>query len=193
MRHPLERIDERRRGPAFGALIILTLLMMGVLTALTQSLRDRGKVRFLGREYGGIVGLELAGEADDARELIGSWEETDRAAAAASVGLDYPFILLYSSTLGLGCLMAGDRLRASGWPLAGAGRWLAWGQSVAGILDAVENVALLAMLIGAVASPWPRLAQVCAVPKFLLVAAGIVYGAAGLVARAAEWLTRPRP
>lgn len=58
---------------------------------------------------------------------------------------------------------------------------LAWAAWVGAALDAIENVALLDMIRGPVASPAPQIAATCAYVKFLLVYAGVLYAlAAGL-------------
>jgi hypothetical protein len=56
---------------------------------------------------------------------------------------------------------------------------LGYTQGAAGLLDAIENVALLRMLHGGVAQPWPRIARLCAIPKFAIVALGMLYVLAG--------------
>jgi hypothetical protein len=59
--------------------------------------------------------------------------------------------------------------------LAAIGLPLAWLQWFAGLLDAVENIALLNVLDGPVEQPWPRLAQLCALAKFALILLGLLY------------------
>ncbi len=58
---------------------------------------------------------------------------------------------------------------------------LSWGQLLAALLDAVENYALIRLLLGSTGKLWPDLARWCAVPKFLLVGAGLVYVIFGAV------------
>ena len=81
------------------------------------------------------------------------------------------------------CDGLGRALTSRGWPLAGEGAALAWGQWLAAWFDAVENIALIAMLFGAVVSPWPQVAYWCAVIKFALVFLGLVYAFYGGVVR----------
>jgi hypothetical protein len=57
------------------------------------------------------------------------------------------------------------------------GQWLAAG------FDAVENIALLVLLFGRLASPWPQVAWVCAVLKFSLIILGIAYILYALISR----------
>jgi hypothetical protein len=54
---------------------------------------------------------------------------------------------------------------------------LAWGPWLAALLGAVENVALLRMLRGAVEKLWPQIARRCAVSKFALVITGLLHSA----------------
>jgi hypothetical protein len=61
------------------------------------------------------------------------------------------------------------------------GMALAWGQAVAVLCDAIENIVLLKMLLSAAAEPWPAVARWCAVVKFALVLAGLVYALAGFI------------
>ena len=49
-------------------------------------------------------------------------------------------------------------------------------------LDAVENLALIQLLRGSTWEPWPALARACAIPKFAIVAAGLLYVAVGSLA-----------
>ena len=63
---------------------------------------------------------------------------------------------------------------------------LAWGQWLAALLDALENVALLRMLRGPETHPWPRVARWSAIPKFALVAAGALYAAVGACVHLAQ-------
>jgi hypothetical protein len=53
----------------------------------------------------------------------------------------------------------------------------------------VENYALIRVLLGSPSALWPAVARWCAIPKFLLVAAGLVYLLVGVVAALA---CRPR-
>ena len=131
----------------------------------------------------GIITYEFVGDVATAERVLDSWSPTVRARAAFSLGLDYLFLVLYSATIAVACLMTGDVLRSRRWPLAPLAPGFAGAQWVAAGADAVENAALLAMLLGAVADPWPRLAWICAALKFTLVAAGVLYSLVGLIAR----------
>jgi len=52
---------------------------------------------------------------------------------------------------------------------------LAWAQFLAAFLDAIENYALIRVLLGSTENIWPALARLCAGPKFLIVTLGLLY------------------
>ena len=164
MRYP---IPARWRGWLFWIMAGLTLIISRLM---------RGPLRTSVAPWG-IVSFELAGSPAKARTILASWDAQARQHALFSVRLDFLFIIAYSTLLSLACVWVAERLRARngssrlvriGWSLA----WLQW---LAGLFDAVENIALLRMLGGAVAQPWPRIAQVCAVIKFALLLGGAVF------------------
>lgn len=52
---------------------------------------------------------------------------------------------------------------------------LAWGSILAALLDALENYALIRVLLGSLNEIWPSIVKYCAGVKFFLVASGIIY------------------
>ena len=123
----------------------------------------------------GIVSFELAGSVEKTQAIIASWGLDAQLHAAFSLGLDYTFMLAYALTLSLACVWAGEVLARSAWPLAGLALPLAWGQWLAAVLDAVENLALWRSLSGPVQAPWPQIAYWCAGLKFMLILFGMIY------------------
>ena len=176
MRHPLEAIPVGRRRYVFLPLLALTLAVLAALGEIDKPLRTAAVPW-------GIISFEVAGDVARARAMIASWTGTAPLYAALSLGVDYLFMVAYSTTIALGCLWAAGVLGSGFGALA---RPLAWGQWVAAVLDAVENWALARMLLGDVADPWPQVAWWCAVPKFVLVYAGILYALAAAVVRLAR-------
>jgi hypothetical protein len=128
----------------------------------------------------GIVSFELAGTTAAAQRMVDSWTGTAPLWVAFSNGFDYLFMLLYSTTIALGCLWAAGRYGGRGSALERIGVPLAWAQWIAGGLDAIENVALTRMLVAGVADPWPGIAWWAAAPKFLIVLLGLAYVAGGV-------------
>jgi len=183
MRHPFEIIPTDRRTQIFLPLLVLTLLLMVAMNVIGEPL-------VTGAASNGIVSFELAGSVSKARQILDSWDEAARLHAAFSLGLDFLYLVAYSTTIGLACVLAAGVLRRRGWPLAGAGVPLAWGQWLAALLDVIENVALVSMLFGSVVEPWPQVARWCAIPKFVLILAGLLYALYGAVARIAAGFWR---
>lgn len=134
----------------------------------------------------GIVSLETAGSVERGRNIIQSWNKktTDeiplRSIALHSLIYDYIFILFYTFTLALVCLIAAgainenhEKLKHLGLVKLGVG--LARIQILTAALDAIENIALWRMLREATSTIWPVLAKWCAFTKFGLIAVSLIY------------------
>ncbi len=185
MHHPLQSIPPSRRKALFWGMLVATLLWMALMQVVSAPLITPDAPQ-------GIVSFELAGSLGKAKWILASWDAHARLYAAFGLGIDYIFMLLYSTTIGLACLWAGDVLHAMRWPLSGLGVGLAWGQWLAAALDALENVALAILLLQGLAHGWPELARLCAVLKFALIISGLVYAFGGLAAYLFQRLKRFR-
>jgi hypothetical protein len=133
----------------------------------------------------GIVSYEFAGDVGTAAQIIDSWDEIARIYAGFNLGLDYLYLLLYSTTIAMALLWLTADLayrRITGLVLL-----LAWVQWLAAVLDALENYALFTMLVSGPADPWPQVAWWSAAIKFSLVLAGLLVV---LVAGLVQLLTR---
>ena len=172
MHHPFERIPTSKRWQIFVPLLVLTLAVMAVLNVVDGPLKTGAAPR-------GIVSYELAGSVAGARAILDSWSSQARVYAGFSLGFDFLFMVLYSVTIAYACVWVSGGLQGFWRPLASAGLLLAWGQGVAALLDATENAALLVMLFGVPAVPWPQVARGCATVKFTLVFLGLVYAIVG--------------
>lgn len=174
MKHPLEKIPPEVRKKSFWLLLGLTLALMFVFNLTGAPLITPAAPL-------GVVSYELAGSSTQMQAILDSWDQRAKIAASFGLGLDYLFMVAYSTTVGLGCIWAGEMLRRQRWPLAGLGALLAWGLWLAAALDAVENLALTVIIFGTLVSPWPEIARWCALVKFGLLFAGLVYSFLGLV------------
>jgi hypothetical protein len=58
---------------------------------------------------------------------------------------------------------------------------LAWAQFLAALLDAIENLALIHLLLNSSRSWLPCLARGCAIVKFSIVGAGLIFILGGLL------------
>jgi hypothetical protein len=84
-------------------------------------------------------------------------------------------MVAYAASIALGCVWAARSLGIPGSGIYRLGILLAWSQGLAALADAVENIALITLLFGPVASPWPEIAWICAMIKFGLILLGLVY------------------
>ncbi|MBN1375303.1 MAG: hypothetical protein JXA01_04025 [Dehalococcoidia bacterium] len=168
MSHPLRSIPVGKKLPVFLGLLAATLVLLLVLT-------------LSGPFSPNIVDYELAGSAAKAAGIIGAWDATARIQAGFSLGLDFLYMLVYSTTIALACLWGATVLRSKGWRAIGI--LLAWGLWLAALLDAVENFALATMLFSNIAEPYPLVAKICALGKFGLILLGLAYCALAAVIR----------
>jgi hypothetical protein len=128
----------------------------------------------------GIISFELAGDGSSALAILDSWDQPAKLHAAFSLGLDFLFLIMYSTALSLGCIWASG-LSIS--PLTGLGTYLAWGQWIAALFDGLENTALFIIMVQSPASPWPQIARLAATVKFSMIALGLLYIAVRIVER----------
>ena len=174
MRHPLRNIPNERRKAIFIVLLVSTLLAMVVMYITGRPLFIDDIVPK------GIISYELAGTEENAQKILDSWDDLAKVYAGFNLGFDYLFIVLYSSTIALAIIWLVDLLAIEG-KLMGFALLLATGLSVAAFLDAIENVALFAMLVNGVSSPWPQVAFVTASIKFGLILMGLGFVIVGYI------------
>ena len=183
MRHPFQSIKASSRSRIFWFLLAAAVLLTVIMNWISQPLITPAA------PYG-IVSFELAGTAARSHLIIASWDKIARLYAAFGLGLDYLYMVVYSFTIGLGCILAAEALYRGKFPLGSFGALLAWGLWLAALLDALENIALAVQLLEQGSSPWPLVALVCASAKFSLIFLGLVYAFYGLAMHAAARLTR---
>jgi hypothetical protein len=165
---PFEWLSESGQKWAFVAWVVLTIVVMVSLQVLGGPLTTEAAPM-------GIISFELAGDISKSQSMVESWGQQGQVYAGLNLGLDYLFMVAYASAIGLGCVLVSRSWAKKVAFVASVGAVLSWGQWLAALLDAVENYALIRLLLGSADKLWPVLAQWCAVPKFLLVGAGLVY------------------
>jgi hypothetical protein len=175
MRVPFSNLTPQERKRLFWFFLASALVLMFLLNLAGAPLTTP-------QAPYGIVSYELAGSVAQAQAMLDSWDHTTQLRAAFSLGLDYLFMPAYAGAISLACLWAAAVLRQRAWPLVALGAPLAWGQWLAALLDAIENLGLTVILFGAPVSPWPELAFWCAALKFILIFIGLVYALLGLIA-----------
>jgi len=159
------RYGERR---ALIIIIVLTLLVMFCMRLLDSPLKTESAPQ-------GIVSFELAGDLSNSKMVINSWNSKARVYAGLSLGLDYLFLVLYTVSIGSCCIIIARRIVSSNKTIGFIGAGIAWAMLAAGLLDAAENFALIELLLGSEESYWPGIARWCAIPKFGIVALGLLY------------------
>ncbi len=135
----------------------------------------------------GIVAFEFAGSPDEAEKILDDWNEDGREAARDAIRIDYGFLVAYTVLLALAC--GSLALILDGWAwgwFESLGWWLAGLMPLAGLLDAVENTALLRVLdgyeSGSISGTATRLAAGAAAVKFAIAIAAGLYVLSALVA-----------
>ena len=152
----------------FVILLVVTLIILQIMIILNQPLKNEAAPL-------GILSFEFAGKISVAQEMIKSLNTKEQIYAGINLGFDYIFLLFYSLTIALGCILVTRHFSYPGRLLFNFGVLLAYAQVGAAILDSIENYALIKILLGAQREIFAVLAYWCAVPKFVIVAAGIGY------------------
>jgi hypothetical protein len=176
MKHPLMSAPFGNNKSIFWALFLFTLAVMYCLNLV-------GKPLITPAAPYGIISYELAGSVEKAQLIIDSWDQDTRLNAAFSLGFDYLFMVLYSTTMALACLWGGRVLQARNMPAYTIGFLLGWGLWLAAILDGIENIALSLSLFNMPVAPWPQVAQISALVKFLLIFLGFIFTFFTLIVR----------
>jgi hypothetical protein len=151
------------------------LLVISIVLSLTVFLFMRRTVATVQPRPGC---LQFAWTSTRASEILTEWNKAENGVmrlVRLNLALDFMLIVTYVIGIALACALAADAIGAARWPGAGMGGALVWAIIIAGLFDAVENVAQLRMLAGHTTQPWPALASVCASVKFLLVALASLY------------------
>ncbi len=167
-KHPYGWLSKTGQKRAFIALLILTLAVMAALRSFDTYLQTDAAPN-------GIVSYEFAGTLPAAQRMIKSWEDKGQIYAGLSLGIDYLFLIVYAGTIGLGCVLLGEKLSEKFVFGEIIGAALAWGLIIAALLDALENYALIKILLGSTNESWLTIAKFSAAPKFAIVGFGLIY------------------
>ena len=174
IRQPFSWLSHSARKRAFWIALGLTIAVMAGMSFAGAALNTSAAPA-------GIISFEFAGSIAVAREMMDSWGREGAVPAAVSLGIDYLFLVAYSIAIALGCVLIAGSVYGGAGIAATTGVVLAWAQFAAATLDAVENYALIRTLLGSTTDLWPAAARACAIPKFAIVGAGLLYLIVGLV------------
>ena len=122
----------------------------------------------------GIVSFELAKELEVSKNILNSWDTHAKTSAGMSMGLDFLFLIIYASFIAL--LM--HKLNESVWQNTKIYKLviiLMYGVFLAALFDAIENFALIKLLLGDLQQHWSSVAFYFASVKFALLIFGILF------------------
>jgi len=122
-----------------------------------------------------IIDLELAGSVLQAKTILDYWTNLGVIQwIYFNLGIDFLFIVTYTFFLFFACHTSALQLKSFSFFIH-LGLVIGWLQPIAGILDLVENYALIQVLSGSVDEIWPKLASWCSMPKFSIALSGLAY------------------
>jgi hypothetical protein len=150
--------------PVVGLCVLTTAWMGWLGTPLDHGLPGSG-----------ILALEFCWWGNTCPDLIASWSHPS--VALSGLYGDYVYMAVYAGTLGLTVVQARPYLPSA---FARLGEPLAWCALLAAVCDALENVALIRLVGGAVGFE-PAVAFVCASIKFALISLALGYSVGGAV------------
>ena len=123
----------------------------------------------------GIISFELANDLDKSIAIISSWDLNAKVNAGLSLGIDFLFLAVYAIFFATACyLIAQKFVHNKNW-IYKTGLLLAKLQFVAALFDAIENVALIKLLLGSSNDIFPSIAFYFASIKFTIIAIGFIY------------------
>ncbi|WP_347172786.1 hypothetical protein [Polaribacter uvawellassae] len=164
---PFKNITKRTEKKLTFSLFFLLILSAIVLRYFNAFL-DNASAPY------GIFSFELAGNLDKSVEIINSWSPLAKTYAGLSLGYDFLFLLIYTLFISLLIHKINQRLWI-GKPFYKIGELLIWSMFITAIFDAVENVALIKLLIGSYKEYWSSVAHAFAIGKFVLIGISILY------------------
>lgn len=159
--------------------IVITFLMSAILLMALRTLDAPLKTEAAPR---GIISFELANNYESSRLILSSWNAEAKLNAALSLGLDYLFLVVYAIFLSLTCIQVAKALKSDHSFFFMLAQVVAWSQFLAAVLDAVENMALIQLLLNSSRKWLPLVARWCAMVKFSIVGAGLIFILGGLLA-----------
>jgi hypothetical protein len=181
--HPFEKIPAQYRKRIYWTMFVFTLFMSITLTLLGSDLREYIDNNGQQVTPQGIASFELIRNAEEADRILHFWGTAGKISAAFNIGFDYLFIFAYANTIALGCVWIATVLRERKFKIfAMAGILFAWLQWLAGVLDCIENAAMMKILFHGPTDMLAQISRWCAIPKFTLALIfGFAYQIVGLL------------
>jgi len=164
---------EARKRLWFGSLAISAVTLLSIKVLDESLVNDAAPY--------GIVSFEFARSMARAQQILSSWDAVQKIRCALSLGIDYLFLVAYALFISIGCVYVANGLKRRLLILDRIGFSLGWVQIMAALLDAIENTALIQLLLGSRNEIYPRIAWGCAGIKFTFVGLGLFYAASGFI------------
>ncbi|MBK5278473.1 MAG: hypothetical protein JJE09_06385 [Bacteroidia bacterium] len=157
---------------------LMKLLVLGTVCTVVWMILMGAVIRPLDSKQ--IVSFELAKTTDVATRIIKEWKEKDLVSQARkSIYLDFVFLVLYSVSIGIGCVVFSL--------FTGNAFLIQWGSVLskmvlfAGLFDVIENLAMLKTLSGEVLKLPVAIAFWFATMKFIIVIFSLLFVAGCLI------------
>lgn len=163
----METYLQKHKNRITLALLLVVIISMVAMRVFDAPLKNEDSLS-------GIVSFELAKTKDASVRILDSWGPQEKINAGLSLGLDFLFLILYSSFIALLIFNINNRL----WkdqPLYKVGRLLIAAVFLAALFDAIENLALIQLLLGDIRQIWSSLAYYFAAAKFIILILCILY------------------
>ena len=159
-----------RAGKQLGWVVAIAAVALNVvLGGIDRQLQDKSGA--------GIVAFELAANFTRSFEILDGWSSAGLLDdAKRSIVTDYPFLVLYATSLGVAAAGLSRRLSARN-----RDRWASWGPLVvwaallAGAADAIENAFLWLQITGGARGRYAFPAFAFATTKFVLLVVVVLY------------------
>ncbi len=151
------------------ALFIISSLSMGAIDSFMQN--DTTPY--------GIISFEFIKTIDAANAAMTAWGDTGKSATGISLGLDYLYILIYSTMAVIFLLITSEKVSLTNPRFGKTIRSVAYAFPIVGILDMIENFGLIQVLLGSQNEIWPLTAYYFASAKFISLGIALVFLVSG--------------
>ncbi len=164
---PFSKLSKTSEKKWTIVLLLLLVVIMGMMRYFDASL-----VNSVCKD--GIVSFEFAKDLENSKAMINSWNAQSTKAAYSSLVLDFLFLIVYSTFIGLLIHKIIKQTKENSF-ISNLGVLFIWGVFLAALFDVIENIALLNLLSGNLNQVWSTLAYYFAIAKFSILAIAIIY------------------
>ncbi|RBP53580.1 hypothetical protein [Arenicella xantha] len=149
----------------FWVFLLLFVFASVALTVIDSGLRNSTTPH-------GIVSFELCAYTASCDAALIQWGTKGQALALLSLGLDYLFLFLYPGLIVIGLLLIAPRVPRNLFRLT---MFAAWSCVAIGLADAIENYALIQIILSESGSRYGLLASISATIKFVLLGIALLW------------------